>query len=56
VPERDYYNKCPTILNSEEAALVIAEKIYNSLGDVEFFDKDFGPKDDDDIEGSAKSM
>lgn len=33
VPERDYYNGIPTILKSEEAALVVAEKIFKSLGE-----------------------
>ena len=57
VPEIDYYNGIPTILNSEEAALVMCNKIYNGLDEFEqFFDKDFGPKDNKDIEGSSMSM
>jgi hypothetical protein len=39
VPELDYYRGCPTILTSEEAALVVCNKIFNSLdNDTEFFD------------------
>ena len=53
VPELDYYNGIPTILTSEEAALVVCNKIFNSLPEKpvkkEFFDLDFGPKTDDDI-------
>ena len=40
VPERDFYIKgLSTILNSEKAAIVMAEKLFNSIGeDDEFFD------------------
>jgi hypothetical protein len=39
VPELDYYRGIPTILTSEEAALVVCNKIFNSLDkDAEFFD------------------
>ena len=31
IPQRDYYRGIPTILNSETAALVVAEKLFNSL-------------------------
>ena len=56
-PIVDCYNGIPTILNSEEAALVYVDKLYHSLGETEeFFDKDFGPKSEDDNEGSSKSM
>ena len=35
----------------------MAEKIYNSLGpDEEFFDVDFGPKNENDKDGSKYSM
>ena len=45
VPELDYYRGIPTILTSEEAALVVCNKIFNSIDDdAEFFDQDFGPK------------
>jgi hypothetical protein len=41
-------------LKTEQAALVIAEKIFNSLGENEqFFDKDFGPLNQDDLKGSS---
>ena len=57
VPNVDQYKSIPTILTSEEAALVTAEKIYNSLGrNEQFFDQDFGPKNDGDEEGSHKSL
>ena len=56
-PSKDYYKGIKTILNSEKAALVIAEKIYNELGDdEEFFDPDFGPKNENDTKGSALAM
>jgi len=57
VPELDYYNGIPTILTSEEAALVVCNKIFNKLPEgTEFFDNDFGPKTKNDIEGSTKAM
>lgn len=58
VPERDFYIPGKTtILNNEKAALVMAEKIYNSLpNDEEYFDKEFGPKDENDVDGSKYSM
>lgn len=58
VPERDYYIKgMTTILNSEKAALVIAEKLFTDLAEnEEYFDKEFGPKDEHDMEGSKLSM
>ena len=60
VPERDYYNGIPSILNSEKAALVVAEHLFKKLGKNEhFLDKDFGPKTEDsskDPEGSYNSM
>lgn len=57
VPELDYYNGIPTILTSEEAALVVCNKIFNKLPEgTEFFDNDFGPKIKNDIEGSTKAM
>jgi hypothetical protein len=44
-------------LKTEEAALVVAEKILRSLGENEqFFDKEFGPQNDDDFKGSSESM
>ena len=57
VPELDYYRGIPTILTSEEAALVVCNKIFNSLdNDTEFFDQDFGPKTKDDLDGSTNAM
>jgi hypothetical protein len=57
VPERDYYRGVSTILNSESAALVVADKIFNSVekGD-KFLDKDFGPRHEDDYEGKVKAL
>jgi hypothetical protein len=41
-----------TILNSLEAALLVAERIYREVPKGEYwYDKDFGPKDEDDLEG-----
>jgi hypothetical protein len=48
----------PTILTSEEAALVVCNNIFNEklANDEEFFDMDFGPKHKNDIEGSTKAL
>lgn len=55
--ERDYYRGIPTILNSEAAALVIAEHLYNKVAENDYFvDPDFGPKNDDDFEGNSNSL
>jgi len=35
VPELDYYKGIPTILTSEEAALVVCNKMFNALGNSE---------------------
>ena len=57
IPDLDYYKGVPTMLTCEEAALCMAEKIYNSLPeDGEFFDSDFGPIRDGDLEGSSKAL
>lgn len=56
VEARDYFKGIKTILTSEEAALVVAEEIYNSIAEGEFFDQDFGPKTPEDKEGSANSI
>ena len=56
--ELDYYRGVPTILTSEEAALVVCNIIFNEklANDEEFFDMDFGPKHKNDIEGSTKAL
>ncbi len=57
VQERDMYKNISTILTSEEAALVICEKLFNAIPNGEqFFDPDYGPKNEADEEGSRKSM
>jgi len=57
IPDLDYYKGVPTMLTCEEAALCMAEKLYNSLpDDREFFDTDFGPTSKDDIEGTSKAL
>jgi hypothetical protein len=57
IPDLDYYKGCPTMLTSEEAALCVAEKIYNSIrDDKEFIDTDFGESKKGDIEGSKRSL
>jgi hypothetical protein len=43
IESKHYYKGVKTILTSEEAALVVAEELYNSITDDNFFDKDFGP-------------
>lgn len=58
MPERDYYiSGLTTILNGEKAALVMAEKLYNTIPEgEEFYDKEFGPKYEGDDEGNRMSM
>jgi hypothetical protein len=57
VPERDYYRGIPTILNSETAALMVADKISRGLAKGKLFrDTDFGPKSDSDHEGNWKAL
>ena len=47
----------PTILNSEIAALAKALEIASELEPgQDFFDKDFGPLNHDDLDGKAQSM
>lgn len=58
-PENDYFRGVPTIFNSELAALTKAIEICKKMeagGEDTFFDKDFGPQSEDDLDGSAKSM
>lgn len=56
-PDVDNYKGIKTIFTSEDAALVMCEKIFREIKEgEEFFDLDFGPKDETDLEGSAKSM
>lgn len=58
-PRKDFYRGVPSILNSEEAALAYCFKIEAELTKANqscFHDKDFGPKDDDDLEGNATSL
>ena len=55
--QKDFWRGIPTILNSEVAALAKCVEIENGLEKDElFFDKDFGPQSQDDIQGSAESM
>lgn len=57
IPQRDFFKGVPTILNSETAALVMAEKIFKSIPDgSHFIDKDFGPKDENDIDGNRFAL
>lgn len=56
-PKIDYYRGIETILNSEVAALAKVIEIARALGkDALFFDKDFGPQSEDDLEGKANAM
>lgn len=42
--DKDYFRNCPTILNSEVAALKKVRQIFDSLDDNEqWVDPDFGP-------------
>jgi len=44
VPEIDCYKKMKTILTSEEAALVMADELFNAVPQGQkFVDPDFGP-------------
>ena len=44
------------MLRSEKAALAQARAISAQLGSSKFIDTDFGPKNDNDIEGSSTSI
>jgi hypothetical protein len=58
VDESDFFNGVPTILTSEKAALSMTEIMYNKLkqdGQI-FHDADFGPSDDNDVQGSQMSL
>lgn len=56
-PKVDNYKGIKTIFTSEEAALVMCEKIFRETKEgEEYFDFDFGPSNPEDIEGSARSM
>lgn len=57
IPERDYFRQVPTILNSEEAALIKVENLVDEVerGDM-FVDPDFGPLNDTDFKGSQKAL
>ena len=46
ITEADFFRGCPTILNSEVAALKVAEELYQICenGDWAWLDQDFGPK------------
>lgn len=55
----DFFEGCPTILTSEKAALQCARNIYISLKKSNkkmWVDPDFGPKDANDLTGSASSL
>lgn len=54
---KDYYRGIETILNSEVAALAKAIELSKQIevGDL-FFDKDFGPLNEDDLERKAAAM
>lgn len=54
----DYLREgCTTIVNSETAALALAEQLFKDMPQGErFFDKDFGPKDKKDLENSRISL
>ena len=55
-PEVDFYRNKETILNSEVAALAKCLQLEQELQDTVFFDLEFGPKSDDDDEGSKCSL
>ena len=59
VTENDYFMGCATILRSEKAALAVCRKLYQDAKHkkvVKWTDPDFGPKDDKDLEGNARSL
>jgi len=55
--EKDYFNNCKTILNSEVAALKVAIDLFNNCHSKSerFFDTDFGPADNEDEEGKKRA-
>lgn len=53
----DYYRGVDTILNSEKAAIFMAEHLYNKVPDNQlYFDDDFGPKTRADKKNGALAM
>ena len=59
VTEADYFMNCPTMLKSEKAALAVCRQLYKECKRnkvVKWQDPDFGPKNDKDAEGNAKSL
>ena len=56
VTKDDFFQGCCTMLRSEKAALAQARAICAQLGDKKFEDIDFGPKNDNDLQGSALSL
>lgn len=56
-PQKDFYRGIGTILNSETAALMVADDLYNKIPPGKLYkDPDFGPSDSFDFEGSWKAM
>ena len=60
--EEDYFMGCPTMLNSEKAALAKAEELFKKLNSKKgkkkerFIDLDFGPKSSTDDVGGRMAM
>lgn len=49
---------CPSMLTSEKAALAKVSQLYKKFKakKAKFFDNDFGPRNADDLDGSAFAM
>lgn len=60
VTEDDYFCGCPTMLNSEKAALAKAEELFKRYakkkGGAKYVDQDFGPKSPTDEVGGRMAM
>ena len=59
VTPKDYFYNCPTMFKSEKAALSACYSIWKKMKkekNHQWFDNDFGPKDDNDIQGHINSL
>jgi fructose-specific phosphotransferase system component IIB len=56
--DEDFFMGCPSMLTSEKAALAKVSQLYKKFKakKAKFFDNDFGPRNADDLDGSAFAM
>jgi len=56
--DEDFFMGCPTMLTSEKAALAKVNQLYKKYKakKAKYFDMDFGPRDENDLDGCAFAM